>query len=515
MKINNRRKNLKPVALIFLLLSTLHNFSLFAQSTNSPYSRYGIGDINNKVYGQGFALGGTTIALRNDSTPMFFINTTNPASYAGTRLTTIELGVNYNRIRLESTDSKKNLNNASFGYISIAFPFKKWWGGSLGLIPYSSVGYNISDEQTITNVGDVKLLYEGSGGISQAYFGNAITPFIGLPGRYLRSDKHVNLISKKDKTREKIYDDYLKDKRKHNVRRLLKTAAVGANVSYLFGNIENQRSSVFTSANSFNTRTGTVTRVTDIYADYGFQIGYLIDSVRYRNPKYDRDSVRSDNFYDSIVKYKFRDLKENVQLLFGVNFAAQSDLNAKIDSLSVNYYTSGAGFDFVKDTVEYVEGHKGTITFPLTMGFGVGFRKGDRWLVAGDFAMQNWSSFQAFNQTQGLKNSMRVSIGTQYVPNSKAPVKQYFKRVHYRVGARYAQTALELKNSRLTEYAVSVGLGFPVGRNYLLQNFSMVNMSVEFGQRGTTNNGLIQEQFIKTTIGFTINDRWFVKPKID
>jgi hypothetical protein len=137
-------------------------------------------------------------------------------------------------------------------------------------------------------------------------------------------------------------------------------------------------------------------------------------------------------------------------------------------------------------------------------------------LVAADFAMQNWSSYQAFNQSQGLKNSMRVSVGMQFVPNSKASgLDNYYKRLHYRVGGRYAQTALELKSTQLTESAVSVGIGFPVGRNFLLQSFSMVNIGVEFGHRGTTANGLIKENFFKATIGFTINDRWFVKPKFD
>jgi hypothetical protein len=74
---------------------------------------------------------------------------------------------------------------------------------------------------------------------------------------------------------------------------------------------------------------------------------------------------------------------------------------------------------------------------------------------------------------------------------------------------------LELKSSQLTETAVTIGFGFPVGRNYILQNFSMINIGVEAGQRGTINNGLIKESFIKATIGFTINDRWFVKPKYD
>jgi hypothetical protein len=484
MKINIRKKKFNSAVLVFFILNIIystHNFSS-AQSTNSPYSRYGIGDVNNRVYGQGYGMGGTTIALQNDTTPMFFINTSNPASYVSNRLVTAELGLNYNRIRLLTTDTKKNLNSSSFGYVSIAFPFKRWWGGSFGLLPYSSVGYNISDEQTITNIGKVDFSYEGTGGISQAYFGNAIKPLNGLPRMFLQSKKYHQL---------KADHNYHKINKILNRRRSLSSLAFGANASYLFGNIENKRASVFSSSNSFNTQSSTISRVGDVYFDYGIQYAHSIDSI------------------------KGRDLKENVKIIFGATFAAQTDINAKIDSLSVNYYRSGAGYDFTKDTVEYVEGHKGTITLPMTLGFGLGFKKGDRWLVAGDFEMQNWSNFQSFNQNQGLKNSMRISVGTQYVPNAKAGLKQYMKRVNYRLGAHYSQTAIELKNSQLSEYAVSIGLGFPVGRNYLLQNFSMVNMGVEIGERGTTNNGLIKEQFFKATLGFTINDRWFVKPKID
>ena len=83
------------------------------------------------------------------------------------------------------------------------------------------------------------------------------------------------------------------------------------------------------------------------------------------------------------------------------------------------------------------------------------------------------------------------------------------------MGGRYAQTLLELKNTPLTEYGLSLGVGLPVGRNFLLQNFSLVNIGIEVGQRGTTQKGLIKEQFIRATIGFTINDRWFVRAKFD
>lgn len=514
---------IKSIRLNFFLTVVLSLISLFSfsQATSSPYSRYGLGDINNKVFGQGFALGGTTIALQNDTIPLFFINTANPASYSGVQLTTAEFGVNYNRIRLESSETKKNFNNASFGYVAIAFPFKKWWGGSFGLIPYSSVGYNVKDQEEIMNVGKVNFKYEGSGGISQAYFGTAIKPMYGLPRMYQHSAKYKRLMSPRGsdnilKTREERYHDYLTAKHRMNARKFLKSASFGGNVSYLFGNIYNTRSAIFSSGNTFNTRTGTTTRMGDVYFDYGFQIGYTVDSIRTRNPHYNRDSARVDPRYDSVMKHKFRDLKDNVQFLFGINFAAQTDVKAKIDSLSVNYYTSSAGYDIIKDTVEFVDGHKGTITLPLSFGVGFAFKKGYRWMLAADYSMQNWSSYQAFNYNSNLKNSMRTSLGLQYVPDIRATgMKHYFKRVHYRIGGHYSQTALELKNSQLTEIGISAGLGFPVGGNYILRSFSMVNIGVELGQRGTTTNGLIKEQYFKTTLSFTMNDRWFQKPKVD
>jgi hypothetical protein len=301
---------------------------------------------------------------------------------------------------------------------------------------------------------------------------------------FLKSKKFAALSQQNNKAK---IDQILKRKQS------LQNLSVGINESYLFGNFENTRRSIFqASSNSFNTRTGTTTRVADFYFDYGVQYAFKIDSI------------------------KGRDLKDKVQILVGANFSAQTDVKARIDSLSVSYFTNSQGYEVIKDTIELTQNTKGTITFPLTFGFGLGFKKGDRWLVAADYAIQNWSSYRAFDQSQGLKNSMRVSLGTQYIPNSKASgTNTYYKRVHYRIGARYAQTALELKNTQLSEYAVSVGFGFPVGRNYLLQNFSMINIGVEFGQRGTISNGLIKENFLKATVGFTINDRWFIKPKFD
>jgi hypothetical protein len=232
-----------------------------------------------------------------------------------------------------------------------------------------------------------------------------------------------------------------------------------------------------------------------VFLDYGLQYAFVIDTLN------------------------GRDLKDNVKIMMGATLSTQTNVSAWVDTLTYSYYYGSSGEEVFKDTIHQSTDSKGIIRFPLSFGFGLGFKKGDKWLGVADFAIQNWSSFQVFNQSQNLRNSMRIAAGVQYTPNSryssKSLIDGYYKRVQYRIGARYAQTALELKNAQLNEYAVTIGAGLPVGRNFILQNFSMVNIGVEFGQRGTTSNGLIRENFMKVSLGFTINDRWFVKPKID
>ncbi len=486
------------LSLLLIIGFLFQNSSVKAQTaTSSPYSRYGIGNVNNRSNGQSFAMGGTGIALQNDTIPMFFINTANPASYSSIRLTTADIGINYTRMQLQNTTDKQTLNSAALGYISLAFPIKKWWGASVGLVPFSSVGYKVTDEKLIDFVGKAEYLYEGKGGVNQLYFGNGFKPLYGLPRMFLRSEKYRRLASKSyaDNT-PKSDSAYRADQ--YRIKQILKSKkswqafSIGFNASYLFGQIDHSRKDIFASnSGSYNTSSATTTRFSDVYLDYGVQYAKVLDSLR------------------------GRDLKENVKWMVGATFAAQSNLNAKIDTLSYNYYYNSGGYEIIRDTIENIQDSKGKVTFPLSFGVGAAFKKGERWTVAADFAMQNWSSYSAFNQTGGLKNSMRVSLGMQWIPNPKAGQGKYLSRVNYRLGGRYAQTALELKSSQLTETAVTIGFGFPVGRNYLLQNFSMINIGVEAGQRGTINNGLIKESFIKATIGFTINDRWFVKPKYD
>ncbi len=473
----------KAFCLVLLLASICISNGSFAQlATSSPYTRYGIGRINEKGYGNSLGMGGTYVALQNDSLPLFFVNAGNPASYSSNRLTSVGLGLNINRTELQDANNTNTVLSGSVGYLAMVFPINPWWGTSVGLQPFSSVGYNVLDTTTISNVGSVELMYEGDGGINKAYFGNAIQPLYGIYKRFLNSEKYDSLIQagEVDKANQML-------KR----RRALQPLSLGFNVSYLVGAINHVQRSEFPSSNTaFNTRTGTTTRVSDIYFDYGVQYAYAFDTVAGEN--------------------------ENVQLFTGATFATQTALGSSIDSLTYTYFNNVFDAEVIKDTITNVAGTKGEIVIPMSFGFGLGFKKGQKWLIASDFTMEDWSSFKSFNISQNFFNSMRVALGSQFVPDMKASGKYaYFKRINYRFGLKYFQTMLELKNSRITEQAFTFGLGLPVGRNFLLRNYSMLNVGAEVGMRGSTDNGLVKENYVNVNISFSINELWFVKPKFD
>jgi hypothetical protein len=422
--------------------------SLKAQSSiNSPYSSYGVGEMDSKSYGNAPAMGGSSIAYQNDTIPMYFTNSGNPASYASNYLTTVDFGLNINRVQLQNSSAKQTINSGSIAYLALTFPIQKWWGSSVGLSPYSKVGYNARDSNNVTSA---TTEYVGSGGINQVYWGNAFRPFY-------RSPK-------------------------------MKAITFGANVSYLFGTIERVQNTEFPATSlTFNSRSSTSMRVGSFMADYGVQYGFSIDSV------------------------KGRKLNEPVKIMTGIIFGTNTNLKITTDTLAFSYLYNSTGVGEIKDTVRNKQG-KGTVSIPLKYGIGLGFRKGDRWLVLADFIVQNWSDYKEQDKTKGLNNSATITLGGQYIPDNQGT---YFKRINYRMGIKYSNTMLVFNNYQLTEQAVTFGFGLPVGYSRVLRNFSMINIGAELGSRGTTSNNLIKESFIRATIGFTINDKWFIRPKYD
>jgi len=151
-------------------------------------------------------------------------------------------------------------------------------------------------------------------------------------------------------------------------------------------------------------------------------------------------------------------------------------------------------------------------TFPsqFTIGAGIGMPK--YWGIGAEYTNQKTSNFtnRAFTIDNVVyENASKFRLGGYYIPNYNS-FGNYFKRVVYRAGARFEQTGLNVNGQDINEFGISFGLGLPVGRL-----FSNMNVGIEIGRRGTTDFGLIQENFFNTFLSFSLNDRWFEKRLYD
>lgn len=436
------KKNKFSIFFLVFAICYLPSYFCYSQSlTNSPYSRYGLGELQYGGFANNIPMGGIYNAVQNDTTAPFYINTSNPASHASARLTVFDFGLKSNTTNLETQDKKFLSNQTALAYMALAFPVAKWWGASFGLLPYSTVGYKIHDEKEQDSIGTVKYSYVGEGGINQIYFGNGF--------------------------------------RKKNF-------SAGVNVSYLFGDlIFSSRDSFPKASNFFNTKFSQTTRVSDFHYIFGAQYKYL--------------------------------LKNNWSLTLGATGGLKTNINVKKTTFAATY-KNDFGVEVMKDTIINNEDVKDTITMPMMLGGGFVLKKGERWMIGFDYSTQNWASFKSFGQDSLLKNSQRIAMGMQYIPNKSAGTKEeYFKKIFYRVGFAYTSSYMELRNTSLKEFAITFGAGFPLRKIKVGETYSqsIINVGFEIGQMGTTENQLIKEQYLKAVIGFTLNDRWFIKRKYD
>ncbi|MBT4478956.1 MAG: hypothetical protein HOC66_06065, partial [Flavobacteriales bacterium] len=97
----------------------------------------------------------------------------------------------------------------------------------------------------------------------------------------------------------------------------------------------------------------------------------------------------------------------------------------------------------------------------------------------------------------------------QYTPDYNS-VTKYWKKINYRIGSRMDKSYLNLNNKQISEKAITFGLGLPVKRSN-----SYFNISMEVGEKGTTAEDLIKEQFVRFNLGVTFKGIWFVKRKYD
>ncbi|MCF0214410.1 MAG: hypothetical protein HUK13_08260 [Muribaculaceae bacterium] len=146
--------------LALLLVTAISGFA----QTDTPYSRFGYGMLGENATSMQSQMGGVGYAMQSGRQ----INAMNPASYASTDSLTFlfDMGVSLNNVWRSEKDAKDHRIGGGLDYITMQFPLCKFMGMSIGLLPWSSVGYSFG-----TEIKNGTSSHNGSGGFNTLYAG--------------------------------------------------------------------------------------------------------------------------------------------------------------------------------------------------------------------------------------------------------------------------------------------------------------------------------------------------------
>ncbi len=167
-------------------------FPLFSQlNTYSPYTRFGLGNLYADGFGQNAALGGAGIAIKDETK----LNYMNPAAYTArdSMSVMLDFGMESSLVRYATSVTSKNWWNANFHHVGLSIPIGNHFAIGTGVVPFTSVGYNLKQEYDDLGTGDaIDYYYNGYGGVFKYFLGASAEFFerisVGVNMNYLMGD---------------------------------------------------------------------------------------------------------------------------------------------------------------------------------------------------------------------------------------------------------------------------------------------------------------------------------------
>lgn len=413
--------------LIVLLLTILTGVAVAQNNTNSPYTRYGYGQLADPGSANSKAMGGVAYGLRDK----YQVNFANPASYTSVDSLTFifDGGISLQNTNFSNGTLKTNAKNSSVDYIAMQFRLAKWCGMSIGLMPFSNVGYSMSDyiENKDYPTNSASVTYSGEGGLHQVYVGTGF--------------------------------------------KIFKNFSLGANISYLWGDITHTRSESFPLNSAlFPLTTQTNIAIKSYKLDFG-------------------------------VQYTQRFGKKH-ELTVGAVFSPGHDLNNESYILNQKGNSSTGTTTSQKDTVA-------TFSLPMSVGVGLAYVYDGRLTVGIDGTLQNWNKTTFMNDDALFCKRAKFSIGGEYLPNPMG--RSYLAHVKYRLGAYYSKPYYKIEGMRAAEeYGVTAGFGLPIPRTR-----SLLSITAQYVHVNGKTNAFLDENILRLCIGVTFNERWFFKWKVE
>ena len=261
----------------------------------------------------------------------------------------------------------------------------------------------------------------------------------------------------------------------------------------------------------------------------GFSFGA---NVSYLWGRYTRSVVNSytDAYINTLSKY-YTASTNSYKVDFGVQYTAklsQKDhltlgltygLGHKLGGRSECIVVSTNSQTSVSDSASLSV--RKALEIPTMYGAGVTWNHSDKLKVGFDYSLQKWGSVVApvyridgntpsYVAEKGLYSDRhKFTLGGEVCPQEKG--RNFFKRIHYRLGASYATPYLKINDMDGTkEYSVSAGFGIPIVNGY--NNRSILNISGQWVRQDSKT--FIRENTFRINIGLTFNEEWFAKWKM-
>ncbi len=259
--------------------------------------------------------------------------------------------------------------------------------------------------------------------------------------------------------------------------KIYKGLKLGAEFQYNFGRIENVVTQFPDSQN--DTR---VTTQTDVGG-----VSYTLSAV-YDLDLDEQTLIRASIIYNQSGKIRSENIQEFSAVAIAGDGAVSSTENEIVDIADRSF------------------------SLPSRLTLGGAIIKKSKWFVGGEAYLENNNDYRDRVQDRVRTNYAKaygVRMGGFYIPKFNS-LTSYFKRVTYRFGMRYERLGLVIQGEDINEFGTSFGVSLPVS-----QGLSSIDLGVELGTRGTTDAGLVKENFINFSVGLSLSDKWFRKRKFN
>lgn len=442
-----------PIRLFFyIFLSGLTLNSVIGQGgVNSPFSRFGIGDLESENSLHSEQMGGIGTGLSD----AFHLNFDNPASLAFLKSTAFDVGMHVKYAHLDDGERNSDQWSGNLNYFSLGFPIRNPlnevfsredydfnWGMGFSLMPHSTVSYDISTVDTIGETGNFTRNFNGSGGSYKAMWSNAV--------KY-------------------------------------KGFSFGLNLGYLFGKIDHERNIDFLETfNAYDNQFVNSYSLSGLYLKFGALYAITINKIEFE----DNIGREQPNILTFGMSYRPNTSFSTISDISYTNIYPIATVSPPIDSFLVLSNVSGKG------------------THPGELGFGVTYAHSNKYSVGIDFKRTFWSSYKNEANPETLNSTYRIALGGYYRPDFDN-ITNILSRIYYRFGIYYETDPRTINSSDIKNYGLNLGFGLPFAWQ---RKFSHMSVGLNLGKRSAP--AILSETYAKISFGFTFNDNeWFIKRK--